>query len=447
MNWNVKHFSMLNISHVILMRTDSNLCRKELTVHWSAPNSLIRSYLQPCTNSIWGDESEAVAPIIWLYQIVDAQKEEVFFPKLLITLRSYANCITWTQTHNPYKHSLTPTASPGHRHTILTNTTWHQLHHLDTGTQSLQTQPDTNCITWTQAHNPYKHNLTLAASPGHRHTILTNTASHQLHHLDTDTQSLQTQPHTNCITWTQTHNPYKHSLTPTASPGHRHTILTNTASHQLHHLDTGTQSLQTQPHTNCITWTQTHNPYKHSLTPTASPGHRHTILTNTAPHQLHHLDTDTQSLQTQPDTNCITWTQTHNPYKHSLTPTASPGHRHTILTNTASHQLHHLDTDTQSLQTQPHTNCITWTQTHNPYKHNSINIGFGLNLFTQNISFSCLIIGIFHGAQWHDCHCAMSIYWRQLTYNWSAKALHIHWEKNYLTNIYMMKSDWVIKKK
>ena len=80
---------MLNISQVILMGTDSNLCRKELMVHWSAPNSLIRSYLQPCTNSTWGDESEAVAPIIWLYQIVDAQKEEVCFPELLITLRSY----------------------------------------------------------------------------------------------------------------------------------------------------------------------------------------------------------------------------------------------------------------------------------------------------------------------------------------------------------------------
>ena len=85
---------MLNISQVILMRTDSNLCRKVLTVHWSAPNSLIRSYLQPCTNSIWGDESEAVAPIIWLYQIVDAQKEDVFFPELLITLRSYVTRTT-----------------------------------------------------------------------------------------------------------------------------------------------------------------------------------------------------------------------------------------------------------------------------------------------------------------------------------------------------------------
>ena len=53
-NWNVKRFSMLNISQVIPVRTDSNLCRKELTVHWSAPNSLIRSYLQPCTNSKCG---------------------------------------------------------------------------------------------------------------------------------------------------------------------------------------------------------------------------------------------------------------------------------------------------------------------------------------------------------------------------------------------------------
>ena len=40
-----------------------------------------------------GDESEAVAPLIWLYQTVDAQKEEVFFPDLLITLRSYVTLI------------------------------------------------------------------------------------------------------------------------------------------------------------------------------------------------------------------------------------------------------------------------------------------------------------------------------------------------------------------
>ena len=40
---------------------------------------------------MWGDESEAVAPIIWLYQTVDARKGEVFFPDLLITLRRYGN--------------------------------------------------------------------------------------------------------------------------------------------------------------------------------------------------------------------------------------------------------------------------------------------------------------------------------------------------------------------
>ena len=84
---------MLNISQVILVRTDSKLCRKELTVHWSASNSLIRSYLQPCTNSMWGHESEAVAPIIRLYQTVDAQKEDVSLPNLLITLRRYGEFI------------------------------------------------------------------------------------------------------------------------------------------------------------------------------------------------------------------------------------------------------------------------------------------------------------------------------------------------------------------
>ena len=36
-----------------------------------------------------GDQSEAMASIIWLYQTVDAQKEEVFFPDLLITLRRH----------------------------------------------------------------------------------------------------------------------------------------------------------------------------------------------------------------------------------------------------------------------------------------------------------------------------------------------------------------------
>ena len=97
---------MLNISKAILVRTDSNMCRKELTVHWSAPNSLIRSYLQPWTNSMWEDESEAVAPIIWLYQTVDAQNEEVFFPDLLITLRRYGHVIHKVTAVVTHKHQV-----------------------------------------------------------------------------------------------------------------------------------------------------------------------------------------------------------------------------------------------------------------------------------------------------------------------------------------------------
>ena len=82
---------MLNISQVMLVRTDSNLCRKELTVHWSTPNSLIRSLSPALYKHNVGDESEAVAPIIWLYQTVDVRKEEVFFPDLLITLQRHGS--------------------------------------------------------------------------------------------------------------------------------------------------------------------------------------------------------------------------------------------------------------------------------------------------------------------------------------------------------------------
>ena len=48
---------------------------------------------------MWGDESDAVAPIIWLYQIVDAQKEGVFFksshnsPELWFRFTSAADCV------------------------------------------------------------------------------------------------------------------------------------------------------------------------------------------------------------------------------------------------------------------------------------------------------------------------------------------------------------------
>ena len=56
---------------------------------------------------MWGDESEAVAPIIWLYQTVDAQKEEVSFSNLLITLHTYAITIP------------TPTPSDGKAYFVI----------------------------------------------------------------------------------------------------------------------------------------------------------------------------------------------------------------------------------------------------------------------------------------------------------------------------------------
>ena len=102
---------MLNISKVILVRTDSNLCRKELTVHWSGPNSLIKSYLQPCTNSMWGDESESVSPFIWLYQTVDARKEGIFFPDLLITLRRHAHVTSYV-SHEQTQPRSCPKVNP-----------------------------------------------------------------------------------------------------------------------------------------------------------------------------------------------------------------------------------------------------------------------------------------------------------------------------------------------
>ena len=64
-----------------------------------SPPGLISSLVQTQCVCVCVDESEAVAPIIWLYQIVDAQKEEVFFPELLITLRSYVvnRCLVYWQ--------------------------------------------------------------------------------------------------------------------------------------------------------------------------------------------------------------------------------------------------------------------------------------------------------------------------------------------------------------
>ena len=49
-------------------------------------NSLIRSYLQPCTNAEWGMKG---IECLSLHQTVDAKKEKIFSPDLLIALRRY----------------------------------------------------------------------------------------------------------------------------------------------------------------------------------------------------------------------------------------------------------------------------------------------------------------------------------------------------------------------
>ena len=66
---------------------------------------------------MWGDESEGVAPIIWLYQTVDAQKEEVFFTDLLITLWRHAKMMhkAWSRIEEvPYCLSMSYVKLQGH---------------------------------------------------------------------------------------------------------------------------------------------------------------------------------------------------------------------------------------------------------------------------------------------------------------------------------------------
>ena len=58
-NWNGKVF----YGKYILVRTDNSLYRKELTLHWSLPNSLIKFYLPLGTNSMWGMKAKLWLPL------------------------------------------------------------------------------------------------------------------------------------------------------------------------------------------------------------------------------------------------------------------------------------------------------------------------------------------------------------------------------------------------
>ena len=64
-------------------------CRgKSCTVHWGAPNSLLTSYFQPCTNSTWGIKGNLWLPF---YRTADAKKGTILPPDLFIALRRYAH--------------------------------------------------------------------------------------------------------------------------------------------------------------------------------------------------------------------------------------------------------------------------------------------------------------------------------------------------------------------
>ena len=88
------------------MRNDNSLWRKGLKVLSGAPNFLIRSYLQPCTQSMW-----RMKGILWfsLSKTMNAKNGKIFSPDLLITLRihvydQWRNSAAWTS--NLHRHTV-----------------------------------------------------------------------------------------------------------------------------------------------------------------------------------------------------------------------------------------------------------------------------------------------------------------------------------------------------
>ena len=101
---------MLDIFWVNFVRTDSILERKELTVHWSAPNSLIGSYFQPCTNSKW------VCKGIYMYLIIPncgCQKGKYFLYRSSNNsseIRRNGMCLLFWFLFGHFSHSRNPVA-------------------------------------------------------------------------------------------------------------------------------------------------------------------------------------------------------------------------------------------------------------------------------------------------------------------------------------------------
>ena len=81
MQWKLKcqAFSRLNIFWVFLVKTETSMKKKELTVHWCAPNSLIWPYLQPCTNSMRGRKGSYGSRHTWLWMLKGGDFHSKYF--------------------------------------------------------------------------------------------------------------------------------------------------------------------------------------------------------------------------------------------------------------------------------------------------------------------------------------------------------------------------------
>ena len=99
-NWNsflCQHLFMSSMFRVISIRTSISMLGKELIVHWSAPNSPIRSYLCACRRFSVGYGWESKAFIIPTYR---CQKGEHFSANLFTTVLWYAMRVSiWSSAH------------------------------------------------------------------------------------------------------------------------------------------------------------------------------------------------------------------------------------------------------------------------------------------------------------------------------------------------------------
>ena len=90
------------------------------------PNSLIRSYPQPCTNTELGVKGNQWLSLL---QTVDAKKEMIFSPNLLIALRRHERVNRWTVHVDRVQvnYPLRPRFYYVHSCLLLTRCDWKQV--------------------------------------------------------------------------------------------------------------------------------------------------------------------------------------------------------------------------------------------------------------------------------------------------------------------------------